>query len=65
MKMMTKEQWDRMSPKSQGYVLYLQEKLPGSELKGVTNPYFAHTKQHKDFCDGELQAVLEVQDGEE
>lgn len=65
MKLFTKADWDRMSPKSQGYVLYLQAALPDSELKGVTNPYFSHTKQHKDFCEGELQAVLEVQDGEE
>lgn len=65
MTLFTKEHWDKMSPKSQGYILYLQQELPGSELKGVTNPYFEHTKQYKDFCEGELQAVLEVQDGEE
>lgn len=65
MKLMTKVEWDRMSPKSQGYVLYLQAELPGSELKGVNNPYFPHMKQHKDFCEGERMAILEVQDAEE
>lgn len=65
MKMMTKAEWDRMSPKSKGYVMYLQAELPGSELKGVSNPYFEHTKQHKDFNEGEQMAMLEVQDGEE
>ncbi len=65
MKLITKEQWNRLSPKSQGYVYYLQADIPGSELKDVTNPYFAHTKQYRDFCEGERVAVLEVQDGEE
>ena len=65
MKLITKEQWSKMSPGSQGYVLYLQANLPDSELKGLTNPYPSFTKAYKDFCEGERQAVLEVQDAEE
>lgn len=65
MKLITKVEWDRMSPKSKGYILYLQAELPGSELKGLANPYFNHTKQYADFCEGENLAVNEVQDGEE
>jgi len=65
MKLVTKEQWDRMSPKVQGYVLYIQASLPGSELKDMTNPYPEWMKAHRDFCEGEREAMLEVQDGEE
>lgn len=65
MKLVTKGQWDNLSPKSQGYIMYMQAELPGSELKGVTNPYFTHTKQHRDFYEGEQQAVIDVMDGEE
>jgi len=64
-KFVTRAEWDKMSPKSQGYVAYLQAELPGSELKGLVNPYFVHSKQYKDFCEGERMAVMEVQDGEE
>ena len=64
MKLITKAEWDRMSPKSKGYVAYLQAELPGSELKGLTNPYFNYTNQHADFCEGEDLAVQEVQEGE-
>ena len=65
MKLVTKEQWSKMSPKTQGYLVYMQANLPSSELAGLTNPYFGHTKAYRDFCEGEREAVLEAQDGEE
>jgi hypothetical protein len=64
MKLVTKEQWDKLSPRSQGYVCYLQGNLPGSELKGIVNPYFKHTKQHRDFYEGEYDAVIETVESE-
>lgn len=65
MKLVTKQQWDKMSPTMQGYTNYLQGELPGSELKGLTNPYFSNSQESCAFEDGEREAILEVQDGEE
>jgi hypothetical protein len=65
MKLVTKAEWETMNPYSQGYVLYLQEELPGSELKGVPCPYDPHSKEEKEFSEGSFKAMLDVQDGEE
>jgi len=61
----TLEEWQTIPPVARGYVLYMQAELPGSELKGQTNPYAAGTANHELFRTGERRAVLEVQDGEE
>lgn len=65
MKLVTKQQWDKMSPTMQGYSCYIQGEHQGSELKGLTNPYFSHTRAFREFEDGQNEAILEVQDGEE
>lgn len=65
MKLFTKIEWDNLSPKSKGYVLYMQAELSGSELKGVANPYLSRSVEARQFAEGEQMAVLEVQDGEE
>lgn len=64
-KLVTKERWLKLSPKSQGYVLYMQSELPESELKGLGNPYAAFMRAHRDFQDGENEAILEAQDADE
>ena len=54
-----------LNPKSQGYVLYMQEEWPGSELKGLSNPYRKDSKEWKAFEEGERIACLDAQDSEE
>ncbi len=65
MKLITKEAWEMLNPKSQGYILYMQEKWPGSELKGLYNPYRKDSKEWKAFEEGERIACLDAQDSEE
>ena len=64
-KLFTKSEWDALKPYEQGYVLYMQEELPGSELKGVKCPYVPPSEENKRFDEGSFKAMLDVQDGEE
>jgi hypothetical protein len=65
MKIITKEAWEKLSPRSKGYVLYMQGELPGSELKGLNNPYRKGSANAVKFEEGERIAVLEAQDSED
>lgn len=57
--------WRNLPPKQQGYILYMQGDLPGSELKGMENPYLVGSIQYGQFQEGERAAVLAAQDSEE
>ncbi len=59
------EEYKTLTPREQGYVVYLQADLPGSELKGLENPYPEGTIPHQQWEGGAFMAVLEVQDSEE
>lgn len=65
MKLLTRAEWEKLSPFAQGYAIYMQEAHPGSELKGLTNPYPSGSTEAKEYDRGEFQATLDVQDGEE
>lgn len=65
MKLVTKSEWEYMTPYAQGYVLYMQEEHPGSELKGLRSPYADESLDALSFADGERAAVLAAQDSEE
>jgi hypothetical protein len=64
-KLVTKEAWEKLSPRSQGYVIYSQAQLKGSELKGLTNPYRKGSEKWNAFEDGERIACLEAQEGDD
>ena len=64
-KIVTKSEWTALKPYAQGYILYMQEELPGSELKGLKNPYKPTSPASQLFDEGNFQAMLDVQDGEE
>lgn len=64
-KLITKAQWDKMLPTTQGYLCYLQGGLPGSELKAAVCPYRAGTAKAKEFAAGEFAAMLDAQDSED
>ena len=61
----TLSEWRELSPKTQGYVWYMQAELPGSELKGEKNPYPEGSDAHAAFAEGVRHGVLEAQDSEE
>jgi len=63
--LITKAEWDALPPFSQGYVLYMQEEWPHSELKGLTNPYEPSSMESKKFDEGNFKAMLDAQDEEE
>ena len=64
-KLVTREQWDKMAPCQQGYVLYTQGGVNGSELWNASCPYPKGSKKYKDFSEGEIIAALDAQDSEE
>ena len=64
-RLITFNEWDQLSPWSQGYALYMQEDLPSSELKVLKCPYPKGSKKAERFHNGQQAAVLEAQDSEE
>jgi hypothetical protein len=64
-KLHTLAEWNEMTPRSQGYVLYMESEWPGSELKGIKNPYAKGSMEDIMFRDGETRGVLAAQDSEE
>jgi hypothetical protein len=64
MKLITKEAWEQLSPRSKGYVIYSQSELKGSQLKGLTNPYRKGSKHWNEFVEGERIACQDAQDQE-
>ena len=65
MTLITLADWKALSPRQQGYILYMQEEHLGSELKGQNNPYAQGTKEHDQFVAGSQAAVNAVMDMEE
>ena len=63
--LVTLEQYKTLTPFGQGYAVYAQAELPGSELKGLGNPYDALSDDFTKWNQGNFKAMLDVQDGEE
>lgn len=64
-RLISREEWRRLPPREQGYVLYMQASWPTSELAGVSNPHDVDSAEWIAFRAGEQQAMLTAQDGEE
>jgi hypothetical protein len=64
-KLLTKKEYDKLTPRQQGYIHYVQEAQTGSELRGLSNPYPEGTKKYQDWDEGQMAAVLDVQDEED
>jgi len=60
-RLITRKEHDRFTPLEQGYAVYMQGELPGSELKGLTNPYSRSSSDHLAWNEGHYRGVLEVQ----
>jgi hypothetical protein len=59
------EEWKTLSPFSQGYALYMQGSWSTSELKDEKNPYAKDSPKWIRFRQGEQQAMLDAQDGDD
>lgn len=64
-RLISRDEWRKLSPYRQGYVLYMQAEWPTSELTGEQNPHARSTPAWEEFCRGEYCAMLDAQDGEE
>jgi hypothetical protein len=64
-KLLTKAEYDKLKPYQQGYIHYMQEAHPGSELAGLPNPYSRDSKEHSQWDEGQMAAMLDVQDQED
>jgi hypothetical protein len=63
--LVTLEKYKTLTPFEQGFVHYMEEALPGSELKGLQNPYEALSESFTKWNEGNFKAMINVQDGEE
>jgi len=63
--LITLAEWKQLPPFDQGFLHYLQEAWPTSELKGEKNPYAKDSPEWSAFRQGAQRAMLDVQDGEE
>lgn len=62
--LVTRAEWERMTPWEQGYALFWQAEQRGSELRGLTCPYAHGTPERAMFVRGEQAAMLDAQDSE-
>ena len=63
-RLVTLEEWLAEAPFRQGYLLYMQEDWPGSELREQKNPYDEGTSPWKKFREGAHAAMLSATDSE-
>lgn len=63
--LVTRAEWEALSPFQQGFTLYMQSAWPTSELRGEKNPYAANTPAWSAFQEGGHRAMLCTTDGEE
>jgi len=63
--LITLEEWRKLPPFRQGYLLYMQGAWPMSEIMGQQNPYTEGSDEWGAFRQGEQHAVSDVQDSEE
>jgi hypothetical protein len=63
--LITRAEWEKLTPLQQGFTLYMQSDWPTSELYGLKNPYALGTTKWEAFCQGEQRAARSAQDDEE
>lgn len=63
MTVMTKEQFESLTPRERGYVVYLagcRDDQPN--IPDEANPYPRDTEDAREWREGQIQAVIETQD---
>jgi len=64
-KLITLQEYMNLSPRTQGYFVYMQAEHDGSELRGLTNPYEKNTRDYMAWNAGAQAAAQDAQDSEE
>ena len=64
-RLISRDEWLKLSPFEQGHAYYYQASWPTSELTGEKNPHAKDSPEWTAFREGEQRAMLDVQDGEE
>lgn len=64
-KLTTMAEFLKLTPRQQGYTLYMEEMWPGSELKGWKAPYPMGSTSWAQFHSGQMAGVQVAQDSEE
>jgi hypothetical protein len=66
-RLITFKEFQKLSPREQGYAAYMQAEQPGSELKHhQNNPYVGvNDAFEKAWNEGQMAACLDAQDSEE
>ncbi len=65
LRLVTRSEWEKLPPRSRGYVSYWQGGVRGSQIAGIGNPFAPGSREHGEYAAGEAQAVLDAQDSEE
>ena len=63
-RLLTKVEYDQLTPAEQGYACYMQAAQPGSEIPDV-NPYPVGSEAHTRFEKGQFLAMVFAQDGDD
>jgi hypothetical protein len=58
-KLMTRAEYDRVSPYTQGYAVYWEGNHPESELHGLTNPYAEGSPEYAAWNRGQTAAAAD------
>ena len=64
MRLMTRKEYNALTPEAKGYVSYMQAAWPGSKVPEKC-PYPKGSSEHKMWTEGNFKAMLSVQDAEE
>ena len=57
MRLITKAEYDKLTPRQQGYIQYMQGEWPGSKLKYCHNSYPEGSAEYLSFIAGQMDGV--------
>lgn len=64
-KLVTLAEYWQLPAVSQGYIVYMQADIPGSELRDLKNPYQPGSSKYMCWSRGQQQAALEAQESDD
>ena len=63
--LVTLAEYQKLTPRVQGWVAYMEAEWPGSELKGNDSNPYPPGRNHDEWDEGQFRATLAAQDSEE
>jgi hypothetical protein len=61
---MTREEYDRLTPRQQGYTTYMRAEWPGARIP-KTNPHPPRSEAHAEWDTGARRAYIEMLDADD